>query len=109
MLLHTFEGNKKFIMKASDFGFSFSVPSKVVHDQHFQMVVGMADLSQITTETDAPYLSPFKGQRNEPAFIVQSIKKIAEIKKMSEKEVEEKIYGNFVKIFGQIDEKNMGR
>lgn len=109
VLLHTFEGNKKLIMKAADFGYTFSVPTKVVHDQHFQMVVSMVDLSQITTETDAPYLSPFKGQRNEPAFIVQSIKKIAEIKKFGEKEVEENIYGNFVKIFGEIDGKKRRR
>ena len=99
VLLHTFEGNKKLIKKAADLGYFFSVPTKVAHDQHFQMLVSMVDINQIFTETDAPYLSPIKGQRNEPAFIAHSIKKIAEIKKISEKEVEDTIYKNFNNVF----------
>ena len=37
-------------------------------------------INRLLTETDAPFLSPFVGKRNEPAFIIEAVKKIAEIK-----------------------------
>jgi TatD DNase family protein len=55
---------------------------------------------RIFTETDTPYLSPYKDIReNESSFIKESIKKISEIWKLSEKEVERIIENNFEKIF----------
>ena len=42
-------------------------------------------ISNMLTETDSPYLSPFKGLRNEPSFVDEVIKKIAEIKSLSNK------------------------
>ena len=56
-------------------------------------------LSQLFTESDAPYLSPYKDKRNEPAFITETIKKIAEIKRMDEQEVVNNIYMNFGRVF----------
>ncbi|MBW2996673.1 TatD family hydrolase, partial [Candidatus Woesearchaeota archaeon] len=53
----------------------------------------------LLTETDAPYLSPFPGQRNEPAFVIETIKKIAEIKRMTEEDVANNIYMNYTNMF----------
>jgi len=53
----------------------------------------------LLTETDAPWQSPVRGERNEPANVKVAIKKIAEIKKVSEKEVAEKIWDNFEELF----------
>lgn len=100
VILHTFEGNKKLIKKAADLGYYFSVPTLIVRSTHFQMLVDIAPFTQILTETDAPWLGPFPDKRNEPAFIAESIKKIAEIKRLSIKEAEDTIYKNFTSIFG---------
>lgn len=41
-----------------------------------------APLDRITIETDAPYLAPipYRGKRNEPAYVVETLKKLAELK-----------------------------
>lgn len=100
VILHTFEGNRKLIQKAIELGYSFSVPTLLMRSSHFQMLVGMAPLEQLFTETDAPWLAADKEKRNEPAFITESIKKIAEIKKLGASEVEEQIWKNAKKVFG---------
>lgn len=45
-------------------------------------------------ETDSPYLSPvpFRGQRNEPAYVKKVAEKIAQIRNMPLSEVEETIF-----------------
>ena len=52
------------------------------------------------TETDSPYLSPFKGLRNEPSFVDEVIKKIAEVKSLSTNKVDNITEKNAKKIFG---------
>ena len=99
IILHCFCGKKRFVKKAIDAGWFFSIPTNVVKSQQFQELVGMAPMSQLFTETDAPYLAPYPNMRNEPAFIVESIKKIATIKKMEQQEVANIIYNNYQRIF----------
>lgn len=101
VILHSFEARKSLIKRAADRGFYFSVPTSIVRSQQFQTLVEIVPLTQIFTETDAPWLSPFKDKRNEPAFIVESIRKIAEIKKITEKEVAAQIWENYEKVFGK--------
>ena len=59
-------------------------------------------LDRIVLETDAPYLSPVphRGQRNEPAFLVDTAKKIAEIYEMSVEEIAETTTNNAKTLFG---------
>lgn len=101
VILHSFEARKSLLKRAIDAGFYFSVPTVVVRAQQFQTLVDLAPLTQIFTETDSPWLSPFKDQRNEPSFIVESIKKIAEIKKLNETEVADQIWKNYQLVFGK--------
>ena len=61
----------------------------------------MAPSSQLLTETDSPYLSPPPKQRNEPAFVRLTVQKMAEIKNISETEMENIIYMNYQKLFLQ--------
>src|SRR5574341_1821372 len=87
VVLHCFEGRKSLIKKAADAGFIFSIPTNIVKSQHFQVLGEMAQIKQITTETDGPYLSPDGSFPNEPANVLESVKKIAEIKKFTPEEV----------------------
>ena len=97
--LHCFCGKKSLIQRATRNGWYFSIPTNIVRASNFQTLVEMVPLSQILTETDAPYLSPYPGKRNEPAFIVETIKKIAEIKKMDPEEVANNIWMNYQRLF----------
>lgn len=97
---HCFSGRKSLMTKAIELGHYFSIPPNIVKASNFQTLVKKAPLTQLLTETDSPWLSPFSDKKNEPAFVVESIKKIAEIKGISKKEVAEQIWGNYQKIFG---------
>lgn len=59
-------------------------------------------LNRIVLETDAPYMAPvpMRGQRNESAFLVHIIAKIAETKCVSEDEVTTVTTANVKRIFG---------
>ena len=56
---------------------------------------------KVVIETDAPFLSPhpFRGKRNEPAYCVLIVKKLAELWQISEEEVEEITTNNASRIF----------
>lgn len=98
VILHCFQGRKHILKKAADAGYNFSIPPVIVKLQHFQLLTEIAPLSQLLTETDSPWLSPFPG-RNEPAFVTESIRKVAEVKKMTEEEVIKIIWLNYQNVF----------
>lgn len=95
VVLHCFCGKLKLVKKARDFGFFFSVPANITRSQQFQLLVKTVPLDQLLTETDSPYLSPFKNKTNEPAFVKESVKKIAEIKNKTLPETCEKLINNY--------------
>ena len=99
VIMHCFTARKNLVKKAYDEGYYFSIPPVIVRLQQFQEMAKMIDINHIFTETDAPFLSPFKDKRNEPAFVTETIKKIAEIKGLDEKEVENNIWMNYQKVF----------
>jgi TatD DNase family protein len=104
IILHCFSANKKLINLAIKKKYNFSLPTNLVRSETFQYIIKNTPLNQILTETDGPYLSPFQNEnksfnRNEPAYIKESIKKIAEIKNLSQKEVENTIEENYKRIF----------
>ncbi len=99
VVMHCFGGNMKLIKHCADNGWSFSIPPNVVRSSHFQSIVNNVITNQLLTETDAPYLAPNRDQRNEPAFVVEAVKKIAEIKGFEEKEVENNMWLNYQRMF----------
>ena len=60
------------------------------------------DLKNIVLETDAPYLAPvpFRGKRNESFYIIDIAKKLAELKRVSLKNVADITTENSKKVFG---------
>lgn len=99
--MHCFGGSKKLVKRAAELGFYFSIPPNILKLEHFQMIVGMVPMIQLLTETDAPWLSPFPGQKNEPAFVLETVKKIAEIKGISVEDVAKQIWENFRTFVGK--------
>ncbi len=100
VIMHCFSGKKKLIERVKENGWYLSVPTNVNNSQQFQDMVGVVPIEQLFCETDSPFLHPLKEQNNEPKNVIYSYKKIAEIKKMPLKEVEEKIEENYRNLFG---------
>lgn len=99
VILHCFSGRLKLIKRASELGYSFSIPTNIVRSEHFQRLVSMVDISQLLTETDSPFLSPFRDRENEPAFVLESLKKIAEIKGLTLEETANNVFMNYQRLF----------
>lgn len=99
IIMHCFCGRKNLVKKIIDNGWFLTAPTSIVRSTQFQENAKLCPITQLFCETDAPYLSPFKESKNEPAFIIQSYKKIAAIKNMELNEVVNNIWMNWQKIF----------
>jgi TatD DNase family protein len=99
VVMHCFSGRKHIIQRIIENRWYFSIPCNINRSLHFQQIVDMAPVSQLLTETDAPYLSPIQGKVNRPDNVKITIEKIAEIKKMTPVEVSNIIYANYMKLF----------
>jgi len=86
-VIHCFSGDEKMAFKCMDMGFYISVPGTVTfknaRKQH--AVVKKIPMNKLLIETDCPFLAPvpFRGQRNEPAYVKQVAEAVARIKNVS--------------------------
>ncbi|MBL7749094.1 MAG: TatD family hydrolase, partial [Chitinophagaceae bacterium] len=67
-------------------------------------VVEQMGLEHLVLETDAPYLAPvpFRGKRNEPAYLKYVVEKISAIKNVSVEDVAAVTTANAEKLFGKL-------
>ena len=67
-------------------------------------VLQVVPLQRIVLETDSPYLSPvpYRGKRNEPAYVVEVMRKVAEIYNVSPQEVEKVTNANVKRVFSRV-------
>lgn len=102
-VMHCFSGTVEEAQKSIALGFKISIPGIITFKKSsLSEVVAGLSLSDLVTETDAPYLAPMphRGKRNEPAFVVEVVKKIAAIKNEPLERVAEIIYSNAARMFG---------
>lgn len=99
IIMHCFTGKKSLVKRIIDNGWFLTAPTSIVRSTQFQENAKLVPITQLFAETDAPYLTPFKDKRNEPAFILESYKKIAEIKNMELNEIINNIWMNWQKVF----------
>lgn len=106
VILHCFSGRKSLIKIAIERNYKFSIPTNIGRAEHFQGIVDNAKLGQLFTETDAPYLSPYKNEdgsfnRNEPSYVNETIKIISKIKKITEEECKNQLFMNYQNTFAR--------
>ncbi len=100
IIMHCFMGRKHLVKRILDNGWSMSVPCIINKLQQLQLIVEQAPMTKLLTETDCPYMSPYPDiKRNEPRFVIEALKKIAEIKKLDVEEVSNMIYKNYQSVF----------
>jgi TatD DNase family protein len=78
---HCFGGKTKFAIRwANEDGWWFSIPANARRSEAFTKMLKSLPPERILTETDAPYLAPERGERNEPANVVGTVAYLAELR-----------------------------
>ena len=106
-VLHTYSGT---VAQAEDFlklGLYFGISGIVTFKNSGELpeVVRLVPLDRILVETDCPFLAPepFRGKRNELAYVKYVVERVAEIKGLSFSEVEKVTEENARRLFGICD------
>ncbi|MBD3203634.1 YchF/TatD family DNA exonuclease [Candidatus Woesearchaeota archaeon] len=99
IVMHCFSGSFDLVKRIIENRWYFSIPTHIVRSEHMQKLVKIAPSNRLLTETDSPFLSPFKNKKNEPGFVIESLKKIAEIKELDLKEAANLVYMNYARLF----------
>lgn len=105
-VLHCYTGGRDLAMKAIGHGLFVSFTGILT----FKASQGLRDLAaelpadRIMVETDAPYLAPGKhrGKRNEPAFVIETAKVLAEVRGVSFEEIARQTTENFFNFFSKV-------
>ncbi|PID76884.1 MAG: hydrolase TatD [Deltaproteobacteria bacterium] len=102
-ILHCFSGDYDFARQVLELGFYISIPGIVTFKNaaDLQEVAKKIPLESMLLETDGPFLTPvpFRGKRNEPAYIPLIAAKVAGLRQMSGEEVGRITTANAKKIF----------
>ena len=104
-VFHCFPGNLRQAEEVTTLGFMLGIGGVVTYkNAEMATVVQHTGIEYILTETDAPYLppTPFRGKRNESAYLCYIVQKIAELKSMSIDEVADATHDNAERIFQKI-------
>lgn len=100
-IIHFFTGTVDDAHKLLDMNFSFSFGGVITFARDYDEAVRYVPLEKILLETDAPYVAPipYRGKRNEPAYIIEVAKRIAELKNLPFDEICATTRKNALKIF----------
>jgi len=98
-VMHCFSGTLEEAERAIDLGYLVSIPTNVATSKQKKEFAAKLPLESLVLETDAPYLAPEPGTVNEPANIIRSAHKIAELKMISFEEVAKQTTKNAREMF----------
>ena len=103
VLIHCFTGSKNFAKKLIDLNCYISVSGIITFQNSAELsdAVSFIPIEKLLVETDSPYLSPspYRGKSNEPSYIVHTVDKLSEIKKLPKEVIMKKTSDNFFQIF----------
>lgn len=106
LLVHCYSGSKELVKEYAKLGAYFSYGGAVTfaNAKDKPDIVRATPIDRIILETDCPYMSPepMRGKRNEPSFIRFTARKIGEIIGKTEKETEDIIQANTLRLFKKI-------
>jgi len=100
-IAHFFSGSKEIAKKFLDLGFYISFAGPITFSDQYKEIVEYIPNNRILAETDSPFAAPlpFRGKRNEPAFVEFVIRQIANWKKLSFEETARLTTENAKKLF----------
>lgn len=100
-VIHCFVSSLKSAKKFLELGFLISFTGIVTYTDQYDKVIVETPLEKMMIETDCPLLAPepYRGTRNEPAYVIEVAKKIAKIKGLSLEEVGKQTTKNAEELF----------
>jgi TatD DNase family protein len=102
-VIHCFTGTREFARRAVDLGFliSFSGVVTFKKSEDLRETARSLSLDRILIETDCPFLAPvpYRGRRNEPAYVVEVARAIASLCGLEVEEVGRITSENFKRLF----------
>ncbi len=103
-IIHFFSGNKEEAGKLLEFGAYFTFGGVITFSRDYDEVIKILPMDRILSETDAPYVAPLphRGKRNESAYVIETVKKLAEIKLVSTESIAHQILNNAEDIFNIV-------
>jgi TatD DNase family protein len=103
-ILHCFTGEWEHARRALDSGFLISFAGNITFPraQNIREVAAKVPLDRMLIETDAPFLAPlpYRGKRNEPAWVGRVADKVAEVRGITSEQVASSTANNFFRFFG---------
>jgi TatD DNase family protein len=102
-VLHCFSSGRALAEAALDLGFYISISGIVTfrNAEELRAIVRDVPLDRLLVETDAPYLAPvpYRGRRNEPAYVAATANAVAALKEVEPAELAAATTENFFKLF----------
>jgi TatD DNase family protein len=102
-IIHCFTGTQKLADAALAMGFHISFSGVVTFKNAHELraVAASVPLDRLLVETDCPYLAPvpYRGKRNEPAFVKETAAFLAQLRGISFEEMAELTSANFKRLF----------
>lgn len=103
IIFHCFSGSTPIMQEALKLDSMISFAGPITYKNNKQGVanVNACPIDRMLSETDSPYLSPvpYRGKRNQPAYVEATVEKIAELKDMEPQDVNRQIRKNFLSLF----------
>lgn len=105
-LLHCFSSRTELALRGLRLGayVSFSGILTYKNAEDLRATARQVPMDRLLVETDAPYLAPvpYRGKTNEPAFVVNTLAKLAEVKDVTQTEMAETTSRNFFALFDKV-------
>ena len=103
-VFHCFSGNAEAAHRALATGFHLSIPGIATFPKAGELRDAARDVpdDRLLIETDSPYLAPvpFRGRRNEPAYVIRVLELLAEIRSSDREALGSRLVENFDRFFG---------
>jgi TatD DNase family protein len=105
-VLHCFTGGRDLAMAAIELGLSISFTGILTfkNSQNLRDIAKALPADRILVETDAPYLAPLphRGRRNEPSFVIETAKVLAQVRGVPPEEIARQTTENFFRLFSKV-------
>ena len=99
VIFHCFSGSKQTAIEAVDYGYYISFATNSLFSKKHKKNIKAVPLENMLTETDSPYLSPVKGEHNQPLNIRKTIERIERTKNIEFAEIERQTEKNAIKVY----------
>jgi TatD DNase family protein len=105
-VLHCYTGGRDLAMRAISLGLSISFTGILTfkNSQALRDLAAELPADRIMVETDSPFLAPgkFRGKRNEPSYVVEVAKVLADARGVSLEEISRQTTQNFFRLFSKV-------